>query len=59
MAAGLSVGHELQWMQDRLDAASPDLLREMIKMFADVLMGAKAEALCNASQSGRQPASPA
>jgi putative transposase len=49
MAAGLSVDHDmLTWMQDRLDAASPDLLREMVKTFAEALMGAEAEALCNA-----------
>jgi putative transposase len=49
MAAGLSVDHDmLKWMQDRLDAASPDLLREMVKTFAEALMGAEAEALCNA-----------
>ncbi len=49
MAAGLSVDHDmLRWMQDRLDAASPDLLREVVKLFAEALMGAEAEALCNA-----------
>ena len=32
MAAGLSVDHDVvRWMQERLDAASPDLLREMVK----------------------------
>jgi len=35
-------------MQSRLEAASPDLLREMVKNFAEALMGAEAEALCNA-----------
>jgi transposase-like protein len=35
-------------MQERLDAASPDLLREMVKTFAEALMAAEAERLCNA-----------
>ncbi len=49
MAAGLSVDHDVvTWMQERLDAASPDLLREMVKTFAEALMAAEAEALCNA-----------
>jgi putative transposase len=49
MAAGLSVDHDVvRWMQDRLDTASPDLPREMVKTFAEALMAAEAEALCNA-----------
>jgi putative transposase len=49
MAAGLSVDHDIvKWMQERLDAASPDLLREMVKTFAEALMAAEAETLCNA-----------
>jgi len=49
MAAGLSVDHDVvAWMQDRLQTASPDLLRDMIKTFAEALMAAEAEALCNA-----------
>ena len=49
MAAGLSVDHDVvRWMQERLDAASPDLLREMVKTFAEALMAAEAETLCNA-----------
>ena len=49
MAAGLSVDHDVvKWMQERLDAASPDLLREMVKTFAEALMAAEAETLCNA-----------
>jgi transposase-like protein len=34
--------------EDNLAAASPDLLRTMVKTFADALMSAEAEALCNA-----------
>jgi transposase-like protein len=36
------------WVQDRLAEASPDLLREMIKTFADALMAAEADAICGA-----------
>ncbi|REE58929.1 transposase-like protein [Streptomyces sp. 3212.3] len=34
--------------EDNLAAASPDLLRAMVKTFADTLMSAEADALCNA-----------
>ena len=34
--------------EDNLAAASPDLLRAMVKTFADALMYAEADALCNA-----------
>jgi len=34
--------------EDNLASASPDLLRAMIKMFADALMSAEADALCDA-----------
>jgi hypothetical protein len=34
--------------EDNLAAASPDLLRTMVKTFADALMSAEADALCNA-----------
>ena len=33
---------------DNLAVASPDLLRAMVKTFADALMSAEADALCNA-----------
>jgi transposase-like protein len=36
-------------VKDNLAAASPDLLRAMIKTFADALMSAEADALCNAA----------
>jgi hypothetical protein len=35
-------------VEDNLAAASPDLLRAMVKTFADALMSAEADALCNA-----------
>lgn len=34
--------------EDNLAAASPDLLRAMVKTFADALMSAEADALCGA-----------
>ncbi|MEU6347532.1 transposase, partial [Streptomyces sp. NPDC046977] len=34
--------------EENLAAASPDLLRAMVKTFADALMSAEADALCNA-----------
>ncbi|MCX4649488.1 hypothetical protein [Streptomyces sp. NBC_01446] len=34
--------------EDNLAAASPDLLRAMVKTFADAPMSAEADALCNA-----------
>lgn len=49
--------------EDNLAAASPDLLRAMIKTFADTLMSAEADALCNAEygqvSDERVPAHPA
>jgi putative transposase len=56
MAARLSVDHDIVgWMRERLEQASPDLLREMIQTFAEALMGAEAEALCNAGYRERTP----
>jgi putative transposase len=36
------------FLREQLDSASPDLLREMVKTFADVLMSAEADGLCGA-----------
>jgi putative transposase len=36
------------WLRKRLEEASPDLLRAMVKDFAEALMGAEADALCGA-----------
>ena len=33
---------------DNLEQASPDLLRAMVKTFAEALMGAEADVLCGA-----------
>ncbi len=38
----------VEFLQKRLNAAIPDLLREMVKSFAGALIAAKAETLCNA-----------
>jgi len=36
------------WLRTHLDEADPDLLRSMVKAFADQLMAAEASAMCNA-----------
>jgi transposase-like protein len=56
MAARTSVDHDIVgWMRERLEQASPDLLREMVGAFAEALMGAEAETLCNAGYRERSP----
>lgn len=37
------------WLRKQLEEASPDLLRAMVKDFAEALMGAEADALCGAA----------
>ena len=39
----------LAWLRKQLQQADPDLLREMVRSFAETLMGAEADALCGAS----------
>lgn len=39
----------LGWLRKQLAEADPDLLREMVKSFAETLMGAEADALCGAA----------
>ena len=39
----------LGWLRKQLAEAEPDLLREMVKTFAEALMGAEADALCGAT----------
>ena len=51
MAASDSVNDVSGWLDQRLAAASPDLLRAMIKQFAEVLMSADADTMCGAGQS--------
>jgi putative transposase len=36
------------WLAEQLAQASPDLLREMVKGFAEALMSAEADAVCGA-----------
>jgi putative transposase len=36
------------FLREQLASASPDLLREMVKTFADALMSAEADAACGA-----------
>ena len=38
----------LGWLRKQLAEAEPDLLREMVKSFAEALMGAEADAVCGA-----------
>ena len=41
------------WLDERLGSASPDLLREMVKSFAEALMSADADAVCGAPYGAR------
>ena len=45
----------MAWLRKHLDEADPDLLRAMVKAFADALMGAEADALCGAPYGERSP----
>ena len=37
------------FVAEHLERAEPDLLRELLKMFVDALMGAEADAVCGAA----------
>jgi putative transposase len=43
------------WLREQLEQASPDLLRAMVRDFAEALMGAEAEVLCGAAYGERSP----
>jgi hypothetical protein len=43
------------WLRKRLEDANPDLLREMVKSFAEALMGAECDAICGAAYGERSP----
>ncbi len=43
------------WLRKQLEEADTDLLREMVSAFAETLMGAEADALCNAAYRERTP----
>ncbi len=45
----------LAWLRKQLEQASPDLLRAMVKEFAEALMGAEADVLCGAGYGERSP----
>jgi hypothetical protein len=43
------------WLRKQLEEASPDLLRLMVKDFAEALMSADADAVCGAGYGERSP----
>src|SRR2546430_8833101 len=43
------------WLRKQLEEASPDLLRAMVKDFAEALMSADADAVCGAGYGERTP----
>jgi len=45
----------LEWVRKQLEEAEPDLLRAMVSAFADTLMGAEVDAVCNAAYNQRTP----
>jgi transposase-like protein len=52
MAAGPSIDVS-GWLEEQLAQASPDLLRAMVRSFAEALMGAEADAVCGAGYGER------
>jgi putative transposase len=45
----------LEWLRKHLEQDSPDLVREMLKAFAEQLMSAEADAMCGAGYGERSP----
>jgi putative transposase len=45
----------LHWLREQVEHADGDLLREMVRSFAEALMSAEATALCNAGYGERTP----
>src|SRR2546426_8248559 len=43
------------WLRKQLEETSPDLLRAMVKEFAEALMSADADAVCGAGYGERSP----
>jgi transposase-like protein len=43
------------WMAEQLSQASPDLLRQMVQIFAEALMSADPDAVCGAAYGQRSP----
>jgi putative transposase len=52
MAAPVSVDGAA-FLREHVESASPDLLRAMVKTFAEALMSAEADALCGAGYGER------
>ncbi len=52
MTAGPSVDMS-GWLHEHLEQASPDLLREMVRSFAQALMSAEADVVCGAAYGER------
>ena len=46
----------LSWLRKQLETADVDLLREMVRRFAQTLMSAEADALCGADYGERRDA---
>ena len=42
-----------EWLRKQLEAAEPDLLREMVQSFAEALMSADADEVCGARMGWR------
>jgi putative transposase len=53
MTAGPSIDLS-GWLDEQLAQASPDLLRGMVKTFAEALMGAEADVICGAPYGQRR-----
>ena len=45
----------LTWLRKQLDDADPDLLRSMVRTFAETLMNAEVDSMCNAAYGQRTP----
>ncbi len=45
----------LSWLRKQLEEADVDLLREMVQVFVQGLMGAEADALCGAAYGEKSP----
>jgi putative transposase len=45
----------LEALRKRIEEASPDVLRDLVRIFAQILMGAEADAVCNAAYGERSP----
>jgi putative transposase len=46
---------DLAWLRNQLAEAEPDLLREMVRSFAETLKGVEVDALCGAGHGERIP----